>query len=418
MPRTILFRNPRKTEHRRLWKVPEFLAAGPFTLLTLLFLLSWILYLDRAAISTAKDLIAKDLGLSNQAMGVVFGSFALAYALGQIPAGAFADRFGSRWTLTIVVSAWSCFTALTGLAPEFASLVVIRFLFGLAEAGAFPASARAFYTWLPPEQHGRANGIIFSGSRLGAALSFPILAGLLDGFGWRVAFFLLGLPGLLWAVVWFAWFRDKPATVTKQVEPPLSQIFRSRAMLQVMGQYFASNFTFFLCLTWMLPYLMERYHLSRERASWYSMTILLVGATAQWVSGFLTDWLYRRYPRWSRRAPALIGFTIAAVALLLLTRADSAQMAVGLFTLATFGTEMTISPSWAYCIDIGGGKSGSVSGAMNMVGNLGGFVSASAFPALARWNGGDAGLYFLVAATLNAASAFLWMRMPLKEGSK
>ena len=387
-------------------------------LLTLLFLLSWILYLDRAAISTAKDLIAKDLGLSNQAMGVVFGSFALAYALGQIPAGAFADRFGSRWTLTIVVSAWSCFTALTGLAPEFASLVVIRFLFGLAEAGAFPASARAFYTWLPPELHGRANGIIFSGSRLGAALSFPILAGLLDGFGWRVAFFLLGIPGLLWAAVWFAWFRDKPAAVVKKVEPPLSQIFRSRAMLQVMGQYFASNFTFFLCLTWMLPYLMERYHLTRERASWYSMTILLVGATAQWVSGFLTDWLYRRYPRWSRRAPALTGFTIAAVALLLLTRADSAQMAVGLFTLATFGTEMTISPSWAYCIDIGGGKSGSVSGAMNMVGNLGAFVSASAFPALARWNGGDAGLYFLVAATLNAASAFLWMRMPLKEGSK
>ncbi len=387
-------------------------------LLTLLFLLSWILYLDRAAISTAKDLIAKDLGLSNQAMGVVFGSFALAYALGQIPAGAFADRFGSRWTLTIVVSAWSCFTALTGLAPEFASLVVIRFLFGLAEAGAFPASARAFYAWLPPELHGRANGIIFSGSRLGAALSFPILAGLLDGFGWRVAFFLLGIPGLLWAAVWFAWFRDKPAAVVKNVEPPLSQIFRSRAMLQVMGQYFASNFTFFLCLTWMLPYLMERYHLTRERASWYSMTILLVGATAQWVSGFLTDWLYRRYPRWSRRAPALTGFTIAAVALLLLTRADSAQMAVGLFTLATFGTEMTISPSWAYCIDIGGGKSGSVSGAMNMVGNLGAFVSASAFPALARWNGGDAGLYFLVAATLNAASAFLWIRMPLKEGSK
>ena len=384
-------------------------------LLVLLFLLSWILYLDRAAISTAKDLVAKDLGLSNDAMGVVFGSFALAYALGQIPAGWFADRFGPRMTLTIVVSAWSLFTALTGLAPEFATLVVVRFLFGLAEAGAFPASARAFYTWLPAELHGRANGIIFSGSRLGAALSFPILAGLLDDYGWRVAFFLLGVPGLVWAAVWFSWFRDRPAPLTKAIDPPLRDIFRSRAMLQVMAQYFSSNFTFFLCLTWMLPYLMERYHLTRERASWYSMTILLVGATAQWVSGFLTDWLYQRYPRWSRRAPALAGFLVAASALLVLTQANSPEMAVALFTLATFGTEMTISPSWAYCIDIGGGKSGAVSGAMNMVGNLGGFVSASAFPALARWNGGDASLYFLVAALLNVTSAIFWLRMPLKD---
>lgn len=384
-------------------------------LLVLLFLLSWILYLDRAAISTAKDLIARDLGLSNDAMGVVFGAFALAYALGQIPAGWFADRFGPRLTLTVVVAAWSLFTALTGLAPEFASLVVIRFLFGLAEAGAFPASARAFYTWLPPEQHGRANGIIFSGSRLGAALSFPILAGLLDGFGWRVAFYVLGVPGLVWALVWFGWFRDKPAPAARTVDRPLGEIFRSRAMLQVMGQYFASNFTFFLCLSWMLPYLMERYQLTRERASWYSMTILLVGATAQWVAGFLTDWLYRVAPRWSRRGPALGGFVLAATALALLTQAGTAEMAVALFTLATFGTELTISPSWAYCIDIGGGKSGSVSGAMNMVGNLGAFVSASAFPALARWNGGDAGIYFLLAASLNLASAFLWLRMPYKE---
>lgn len=384
-------------------------------LLVLLFLLSWILYLDRAAISTAKDLIARDLALSNDAMGVVFGAFALAYALAQIPAGWFADRFGPRLTLTVVVAAWSIFTALTGLAPEFATLVGIRFLFGLAEAGAFPASARAFYTCLPPELHGRANGIIFSGSRLGAALSFPILAGLLDGFGWRSAFFVLGIPGLVWAAVWFAWFRDKPMPVAKAIDRPFGRIFRSRAMLQVMGQYFASNFTFFLCLSWMLPYLMERYQLTRERASWYSMTILLVGATAQWVSGFLTDWLYPRHPRWSRRGPALGGFVLAAGALLLLSQAGSAETAVTLFTLATFGTEMTISPSWAYCIDIGGGKSGSVSGAMNMVGNLGAFVSASAFPLLARWNGGDAGLYFLLAAGLNVASAIAWLRMPLKE---
>ncbi len=384
-------------------------------LLSLLFLLSWILYLDRAAISTAKDLIAKDLSLTNEAMGVVFGSFALAYAVGQIPAGWIADRYGPRATLAAVVAIWSGFTALTGMATEFTMLVAIRSLFGLAEAGAFPASARAFYTWLPAEMHGRANGIIFSGSRLGAALSFPILAGLLDGFGWRAAFFVLGVPGLVWAAVWFSWFRDRDAPVAKGPSIPFGRILRSRGMLQVMGQYFASNFTFFLCLTWMLPYLMERYQLTRERASWYSMVILLVGAMAQWVSGFLTDWLYKRQPRWSRRGPALGGFVLASMAMAMVTVAGSAEWAVAFFTLATFGTEMTISPSWAYCIDIGGGKSGRVSGAMNTVGNLGAFVSANAFPILTRMNGGDAGLYFFVAALLNVAGAVMWLRMPLKE---
>jgi ACS family glucarate transporter-like MFS transporter len=387
-------------------------------LLVLLFLLSWILYLDRAAISTAADLVSADLLLSNDAMGLVFGSFALAYALGQIPAGWFADRFGPRLSLTLIVSIWSLFTALTGLAPGFLSLLAIRFLFGLAEAGAFPASARAFYTWLPPGLHGRANGIIFSGSRLGAALSFPILAGLLDGFGWRAAFYILGLPGLLWAAVWFAWFRDRPAPPATAPPQPLSTLFRSRPMLHLMAQYFSSNFTFFLCLTWMLPYLMERYGLPRERASWYAMSILLVGASAQWVSGFLTDWLFRRHPAWSRRGPALGGFLLASLALAALTRATTPEAAVALFTLATFGTEMTISPSWAACIDLGGGRSGSVSGAMNMVGNLGAFVSSSAFPALARWNGGDASLYFLLAASLNLSAAYLWFRLPARHGSK
>ncbi len=387
-------------------------------LLALLFLLSWILYLDRAAISTAADLVAADLLLSNDAMGAVFGSFALAYALGQIPAGWFADRFGPRLSLTLIVSIWSLFTALTGLAPGFLSLLAIRFLFGLAEAGAFPASARAFYTWLPPSLHGRANGIIFSGSRLGAALSFPILAGLLDSFGWRAAFYILGIPGLLWAAVWFAWFRDRPAPPAAAPPQPLSTLFRSRPMLHLMSQYFCSNFTFFLCLTWMLPYLMERYGLSRERASWYAMSILLVGASAQWVSGFLTDWLFLRHPAWSRRGPALAGFLLASLALAALSRANSPEHAVALFTLATFGTEMTISPSWAACIDFGGGRSGSVSGAMNMVGNLGAFVSSSAFPALARWNGGDASLYFLLAASLNLSAAYLWFRLPARHGSK
>ncbi len=385
-------------------------------LLALLFLLSWILYLDRAAISTAKDLVAGDLGLSNDAVGIVFGAFALGYAVAQIPSGWFADRFGPRVALAAVVAGWSVFTSLTGFARGFASLVAIRFLFGVAEAGAFPGSARAFFNWLPAAQHGRANGLIFSGSRLGAALSFPILAWVLDAFGWRGAFLFLGVPGVLWALVWLAWFRDQPPWKVDRLpaavdDTRLGQVFRSRPMLLAMGQYFAGNFTFFICLSWMHPYLMSHYHLTRERAAWFSMIVLLIGATAQWVAGFMVDRLYRSPLRaHSRRIPAMAGFILSAAALAAIRLAASPEASVACFAIATFGAEMTVSPSWAFCIDLGGKKSGTVSGAMNMIGNFGSFVSASLFPVMNRWTG-DATAYFLVAAALNVLAGTAWLRM-------
>ena len=165
-----------------------------------LAVLSWITYVDRAAISSVKDPIIVEMGLNDKAMGAVFSAFALGYALGQIPAGWCADRFGPRLLLTVVVALWSLLTGLTGLVQTFVSLLVVRFLFGLAEAGAYPGTARAFYNWLPASEHGRANGAVFAASRIGAALAFPLMAKLLEHGSWRFTFYLLTIPGLIWAV--------------------------------------------------------------------------------------------------------------------------------------------------------------------------------------------------------------------------
>lgn len=390
-------------------------------LIALLSAASWIMFLDRAAISTAKQPIAAALSLSDKQMGLAFGAFALGYALAQIPAGWFADRFGPRAALTLIVAGWSLLTALTGAVQGFVSLVAVRFAFGAAEAGAFPSSARAFYNWLPASLHGRANGLTFAAARLGAALAFPLLQAMLGWFNWRVSFFLLAVPGLIWAVIWFALFRDHPRDFQPEAPPlaePLSQRLVSRPMIGAMAQYFASNFTFFLALTWMNPYLVDHYRVKPETAAWYLTGILLIGATAHTISGFLVDALHRsRWQSWSRRGPAVAGFLICSVALLLLTRADSVTVAVALFTAATFGAEMTISPSWAFCIDTGANKSGAVSGAMNMAGNLGSFVSASVFPFLYNPQSGAAA-YFLCAAGLSLAAAGIWLTMGPKRDQR
>ncbi|HBY62075.1 MAG TPA: MFS transporter [Solibacterales bacterium] len=395
-----------------------------FAVVAALFLLSMITYIDRVAITTAKDPIARELSLSDSAMGAVFSAFALGYALAQIPSGWFADKVGPRLALVAVVTAWSALTALTGWAWSLTSLIVIRFLFGVGEAGAFPGSARAIVNWLPPGERGRANGVLFSGSRLGAAFAFPLLAAMIAQWGWRHSFVVLGAGGVVWAIGWLLWFRDHPSQPLPRAAGAgdgglsLRDVLRSRQLALAMLQYFASNFTFFICLSWMLPYLKKQYHLTDGEAAAYAMAPLLLGATSQWAAGWLVDRLYRSGLReWSRRIPGILGFGLAAAGILALTGATSPATAVLCFAIATFGADMTISPSWVFCADVAGRNAGSVSGSMNMLGNIGSFVSANAFPFL-QGATGSASAYFILAGVLNLVGMCCWfaMRSVNKEG--
>jgi len=397
---------------------PARLPRSRFLVVASIFLLSWILYIDRAAISSAKAAIASELGLSDQAMGAVFSAFILGYALMQIPGGWFADRFGPRLALAGMVSLWSLFTFLTGTAHTLGPLLAVRFLFGIGEAGAFPGSARTFYNWLPASERGIANGILFSGAMIGGGISYPICAWLLGLVGWRNMFFLLAVPGFLWALLWAIFFRNHPSQPVAKEDAaagaprmPLSQIFRSGPLLLAMAQYFAGNFTFYIGVTWMLPYLTEHYRLSASQAANYAMVPLICGALSNWTAGLIVDFLYRAgFHAWSRRFPGILGFLLAAIGIWSVSLADSPFTAVVGFAVAIFGVELTISPSWSYCMDIGGKSSGSVSGAMNMIGNLGGFVSSNAFPFLSRITG-SASAYFYAAALLNLAGAACWIQM-------
>ena len=402
-----------------------------YRLIGLTFALSMLLYVDRVAISTARGPITSELGLSDTQFGWVLSAFALGYALFQTPGGLLADRYGARLALTSVVSLWSVFTALTGLARSYVAMLLCRFLFGAGEAGAYPTCARAFYNWLPVDERGLAQGINFSGARIGAAFALPAVAWLVGAAGWRVAFYLLGGVGFLYAALWWWWFRDLPeehasvpaaeraliagrrAAVSKEAAAsPLrfSALAGSSNVWIAMGQYFASNFTFFFCLTWLFPYLQRTYGLQAMQAGLLSSAPLIGGAFGNWVGGSLVDVLYRQ-GRWrlSRQLPAIVGFVLAAAGLLGSLVADQMYAKVLLLAIAVFGADMTLPPSWAFCIDIGRNHAGTVSGTMNMAGNIGSFVTSLAFPYLLIWTGSPSP-FFVVGATLNAGAALLWMR--------
>lgn len=376
-----------------------------------LFVLSMITYIDRAAISSAINSIRAEMRFGEREAGWVFSAFAFGYALAQVPAGMLADRLGARRALALVVVVWSGFTAMTGAVHSLGVLLAVRALFGIAEAGAFPGSARAIANWLTPGQRGLANGILFSGSRVGAALAFPLLAGLMAQFGWRGAFGVLGLAGALWAAAWWWFYRDPAANLATPA--PVRGSFRFSPQLGLaMVQYFAENFTFFICMSWMLPWLQQRFSLSPMEAARYAMIPLLAGASAQWAAGLLVDRLYgmRRWRPWSRRLPAMTGFALAAAGLIATAQAPSPGAAVFWLAVTTFAADLTIAPSWAYCADIGGPHTAALSGAMNMVGNFGSVLSGLAFPVLSQWTGSSSS-YFYTAAALNVAAVCCWWRM-------
>ncbi|MEM9258850.1 MAG: MFS transporter [Bacteroidota bacterium] len=406
-----------------------FVAAG-------MFLLALLLYVDRVCISVAKESIAGDLALSDKEMGWVLSIFALGYALFQVPSGILADKFGPRRVLTSIVTIWSALTALTGAVWNFTSLLFVRFAFGAGEAGAFPGMARATYSWIPLRERGMVTGLNFSGSRLGAAFALPFVAWLITDFGWRNAFLVLGAIGVLWAIAWWLAFRDRPEDhpslgekekeeilATRQQEAPedaepidRARMAASTNMWSVVLQYFCSNFTFFFALTWLFPYLKETYQLGALEAGWYTSAPFIAGAIGNWVSGGMIDALYRK-GNWdlSRQLPAMIGFSLAAIGLIASLFASSALVAVICLSVAIFGADMTLPPSWSLCVDIGRRSAGAVSGTMNMAGNLGAFLTALAFPYLTDWTGSEQ-VFFYVAAALNILAVGLWWRVQASRG--
>jgi MFS transporter, ACS family, glucarate transporter len=392
------------------------------------FLLAFITIVDRVCISAAKESMALELRITDVQFGWIFGAFTIGYAIFMVPGGFLGDRWGPRFFLGSIVCAWSLFTSMTGLMSALVPLFVVRLLFGVAEAGAYPTASRAIYSWTSPAERGLALGLLHMGSRIGAAFGLAITTFLILSFGWRTSFFLLGAAGFCWAVYWFCWYRDDPARMAgvsaaelehirsggaaaemrREASPPWTRIVFSWPGVLLLFQYFANNFTFFLVYSWFLPYLRQHFGLSPSEAGIYSGFPLYCGALATWSGGLIVDGLFRRgFGVRSRTLPGIVGFALAATGILGAAYAPNAAWFIASFGLAIFGVDLTISPSWSACADMGCQSTGAVSGAMNMMGSVGSFVSSVSFPYLFEWTGGIHA-YCFVAALLSGLAALSW----------
>jgi len=398
-----------------------------------MLLVSAVAYLDRVNVSIAGQALQKDHGLTDVQLGWVFSAFLIGYALFQVPGGWLADRFGPRLVISLGVIWWGLFTTLTALVPSglsasVALLVGTRFVLGLGEAVLFPSANKLVSTWVPSSERGLANGLIFAGVGLGAGVTPPLIVYILSRWGWQVSFYGSALIGLGVGAVWFFLVRDTPRShplvsvaevetieagmpaTNKAHEPhlPWRAILGSRNVWAVTASYFAYCYVTYIFFTWFFIYLSRVRGLDLKASAVYSMLPFIAMVCGAPLGGWVADRITRDYSkRAGRCGVAGFGLILAAVFLALATQVESARVASIVLAGGAGAIYLAQSAFWAVTADIAGKSAGTVSGLMNMGGQVGGAVTASLTPWIAERFGWTTS--FLVAAGVCLLGALAWI---------
>ena len=396
-------------------------------ILTMLVILGMVTFLDRINISVAGSSIMHDLNLSPSEWGWVQSAFILSYGLMQIPMGALGDRFGHRKILAAIVLWWSTFTAFTGLAGGLASLLVIRFMFGIGEAGSSPCSTGVISRWFEKGEVGKAQGYVWAASRMGGALTPFVVIPVMMWVGWRAAFYLLGALGVIWAVVWYVWYRDRgerkevrgerivQTQSTSEADTSLtSHLLLLTSNMQfwlICGMYFFYAFGSWFFFSW-FPTFMELGRGFDKTELTYAVAVpFIMSMIGNIAGGHLTDKLTNRYGiKVGRKALGSTSLAVSAVCMFLAAFIPG-KMAVFVFLSLCFGIfDLMLPSAWALCIDLGKHHAGTLSGAMNTAGNIGGFCCGILFGELVQQSGNyNLPLYMIAVMLIVSAVLFAFI---------
>jgi ACS family glucarate transporter-like MFS transporter len=398
-----------------------------------IFLIAAITYLDRVNVSISGRFIEQEFHLTHIQLGWVFSAFILGYALFQAPGGRLADRYGAARVIAIVILWYALFTSLTAWTPSTLSfsmmlLLSVRFLLGTGEACVFPSSNRLVASWIPNQERGLANGIIFAGVGTGAATAPPVISYIINHYGWHWTFWITAMIGIGVGVVWFLIARDRPedhpwmtaeelayirAGIPKSGPAgsgtvPWGAIFRSKEVLAVTGSYFSFCYVAYLFFSWFFTYLREVRGLNLNASAVYGMLPFMAMTICSPVGGWISDSLTQRYgKRIGRCGIGVAGLALTAVFLAVGTRASSAPMACLVLAGGAGALYLAQSSYWSVTAGIAGHSAGSVSGVMNMGGQFGGVVTASLTPLVAAHYGWTTS--FLLAAGLALCGSLAWL---------
>jgi len=401
-------------------------------LVSWLFLLSAIAFLDRTNLTVAGLQISREYHLDNVRLGWLLSAFLVGYAASQVLAGWIAVRLGPRRALTVGVLWWGVFTLATAAVPPTMRgavwiLIAVRFALGVGEAIIYPTSNQFVARWIPVSERGRVNGVIFAGVGAGSMLTPPILAGIILEYGWRSGFWFSAAIGILAGLVWYLIARDTPekhpwvssrelavirhgTLADHSPRPPIpwGVMVRSRSMILLTFSCFCFGYIAWIFLGWFFLYMAQARHTDLKESALYSMIPFAAMTAFCLIGGVLCDWISSRYGlRTGRVAPAFAGLMICGGLLIAGSHAASASMAAVTLAAGVGGLYISQSSYWSVTADIAGSNAGVVSSIMNTGAQLGGAVTTTFTPWLAERFGWSAG--FLAAALLAFAGALAWL---------
>ncbi|MDJ1112043.1 MULTISPECIES: MFS transporter [Macrococcus] len=381
------------------------------------FLIGVIAYMDRANISYIAQPMMEDLNMNKTQFGMLASVFAAGYALMQVPAGIMAEKFGPKKMLTFALVWWSAFTILTGVVKNHGLLYTMRFLFGVGEGPMYPSNAVFNTYWFAKSEKGRASSALLAGSYFGPVIAPFVTIAIYQAFGWEAVFFIFGAIGIIIAAIWAIIAKDLPehhkmvneaekayimenrdVVQTDKTSAPWGLFFKRFSFFAIAGQYFVVQFVITLFLIWLPTYLQEEYHVVLKdmkflaAAPWLMMFILIMAG------GTISDAIISRgYSRFRARALiAIFGFIVFAVSLFLSVQTNDMVMNLIYLSLCLGGVGLSMGMSWASATDLGRNFSGTVSGWMNLWGNVGAFLSPMLGGYLVQHYGWDTTFYLMI----------------------
>ncbi len=406
-----------------------------------MFVISAIAFLDRVNIGVAGTSMERAYGFDHVKFGIVASAFNWGYALFQAPGGRLADRFGPRRILALGTIWWAVFTALTAAVPvgfplAVVTIIAIRFSLGVGEAVVYPAGNRLVAGWIPLRERGIANGLIFAGVGAGAGIAQPLITYVLLHWGWRWSFWISALIGLAGGLVWFLIARDQPedhpgvnpeeaalirqglpATTTQSSKPVAWRaIFTSRDVAAVTASYFCYGYVAYIFFTWFFIYLNKVRGLNLKTTALYSMLPFLAMAICSSLGGWISDRITTAIgKRAGRCGVAGVAMVLCTAFLALAMFAADARVASVVLAGGAGALYLSQSSFWSVSSEMAGPSSGSVSGVMNMGGQIAGAITAIMTPVIAKYFGWNTP--FFVAAGLCCLGALLWFFVDIDRGA-
>jgi MFS transporter, ACS family, glucarate transporter len=397
------------------------------------FVVAAVSYLDRNNISIAASSVQKEFGLSNVQLGTLFSAFVTGYALMQPFAGRIADRFGASRCIGVAILWWSVFTALLPTVPPSIPgamfvLLAVRLFLGIGEAVIFPASNRLVASWIPSNERGFANGLIFAGVGVGGGVAPPLITFMMLQHSWRWAFWLCALLGLAAGVLWVLAVRNTPAehgavgdaerayiaagipakTAATARSARWRDVITDRQVLALTLSYFCYGYVAYIFFTWFFKYLNDVRGLNLKSSALYATLPFVAMALASSLGGLVSDKLVGVIGKRAARC-GVAGASLLAASIFVWTATQVADARVAALVLAGGAGALYFAQSayWALSADVGGTSAGVVSGVMNLGSQTGGIVTASLTPVIANAFGWTAS--FAAAAVVCLIGAALWL---------